>query len=266
MGLSPAQAAGRLVSWLRDAAKAAASVADVFLPTPANAAVPEAAGESRVPQGSADASTLGGSPATGQFSPNAGDAAPESAETDAERWLAQARPPRTTRAELMARYPAATLREITQLEAEMSSGLAATSRVQRYNPDWQSPRSLYSTPNGEIRHWRAVRQQAEQDLRDIESSGPTPELVYPNGQIIGYVNRSATPDIRTVSPAEYQQLRQNLLNGARPIQNQRYGGSMFQRPDGFVFGLRQSKKHGETIDIWRREYPGFEQALMVHQQ
>ncbi|MCC0056105.1 MAG: EndoU domain-containing protein [Rhodobiaceae bacterium] len=43
MGLSPEQAAGRLMSLLRDAGKAVGSIADLFLPTAANAAMPNAA-------------------------------------------------------------------------------------------------------------------------------------------------------------------------------------------------------------------------------
>ncbi|MGE0583697.1 MAG: hypothetical protein AB7O39_01010 [Flavobacteriaceae bacterium] len=175
MGFSPEQAVGKAMSCLRDAAEAVGGLANLFLPTPANAAVPSADGEFEVPQGSVGMRAPGGSPATGQFSPNAGDAAPESAKPEAEIQLARMmRAPAGARRTAAGRSSPTTLRQEAELEALRPQRDKKVALVREHRPNWKPPAGLYEGPEGQIDQLRDEIESANRALADISRrSGPT---------------------------------------------------------------------------------------------
>ena len=96
---------------------------------------------------------------------------------------------------------------------------------------------------------------------------PTPaatkDVLMPGGQPVGVVQSDATPEIRTVSPPEFQRIQADLMVGARPVAKPGYPGTWYQRPDGTGFGLRQSGRFGVTIDV---DDPSFDPGFKVHQR
>jgi hypothetical protein len=77
-------------------------------------------------------------------------------------------------------------------------------------------------------------------------------ILAPGGERIGSVNPGATEDIRTVSPAEFERIRSDLLSGATPARGaETYPGVVYERPDGSLLGIRNSRRYGATIDVIR---------------
>jgi hypothetical protein len=103
----------------------------------------------------------------------------------------------------------------------------------------------------------------------VEQSGvrPLEDILAPNGKPVGVVNPGATTDIRTVSPAEFEALRSNLLTDAVPVAGPKgYPGEVFERPDGSLIGIRRSLESGMTIDVIKSTSPAIENGLRIHQQ
>jgi len=77
----------------------------------------------------------------------------------------------------------------------------------------------------------------------------------------------AGENIRTVNPAEFENIRTNLMVGARQIEpDSRYDGVWYKREDGAIFGLRLSAEHGLTLDVIRSSHRDVPQAFKVHQR
>jgi len=106
--------------------------------------------------------------------------------------------------------------------------------------------------------------------------GPTPvyqggvlnteSILAPGGSPVGVVSGGATPNIRTVDPGAFQSIRSDLLSGAIPTSSPlRYPGVAFERPDGTVFGIRNSSESGLTIDILRSNSPSIPNGFKIHQ-
>jgi hypothetical protein len=78
----------------------------------------------------------------------------------------------------------------------------------------------------------------------------TLEIIQPGGRLIGDVNKGAGKEVRTVSPSEFEIIKDKLLEGAVPVSKPSYApGTWFRRSDGAEFGIRSSDKNGVTIDI-----------------
>jgi RHS repeat-associated protein len=91
-------------------------------------------------------------------------------------------------------------------------------------------------------------------------------ILAPGGQPIGSVNPGASPNIRTVSPSEFQANRFDLLQGAIPTTGPPgYPGVAFERPDGSLIGLRNSST-GSVIDVLRSNDPLILPGFKVHQR
>jgi RHS repeat-associated protein len=84
-----------------------------------------------------------------------------------------------------------------------------------------------------------------------EGGAPTlGSVLMPGGQPVGTVRPGATPNIRTVTPAEFEAIRSNLLSGAQPtVAPPTYPGTAYLRPDGSIIGIRTSPGTGATIDV-----------------
>ena len=90
----------------------------------------------------------------------------------------------------------------------------------------------------------------------------TTEILAPGGKFAGPVRRR----IMGVSSNHFQELLSGLRSGAsRTEAPVTYPGPAFKRQDGFVFGTRTSKKHGETIDILQSNNPLIPQNFKIHQ-
>ena len=78
---------------------------------------------------------------------------------------------------------------------------------------------------------------------------------------------NAPRDTRTVTPDQFEEIRLELMRGARRVEpDARYDGVGYRRQDGSVFGLRLSQDHGLTLDVIESNHslvlPGFK----VHQR
>jgi RHS repeat-associated protein len=92
-------------------------------------------------------------------------------------------------------------------------------------------------------------------------------VLTPSGKPIGTVAPGATPNIRTVSPAEFQTIRSDLLSGAQPVAPPAgYPGTTYQRPDGSIIGIRTSPSSGATIDVIKSNSPSIPNGFKVHQR
>ena len=128
-----------------------------------------------------------------------------------------------------------------------------------------------------IRAKEAERQEAEarfmalsrarQDLPYPMRDPPTTaEVLAPGGNLVGYRDPRAGPNVRTVTAAEFENIRVDLMGGARQIEpTGRYDGVWYRREDKSEFGLRIGE-HGLTLEVIRSEHPLLPKGLKVHQQ
>ena len=92
-------------------------------------------------------------------------------------------------------------------------------------------------------------------------------ILAPGGEPIGEVYPGATPEIRTVSPAEFEALESELLSGAIPVSApDTYDGMVFERPDGSLIGIRNSDRYGITLDVIKSTSPKIENGFRIHQR
>jgi hypothetical protein len=183
----------------------------------------------------------------------------------------------------LARQFSGTPRQEAELQATKVRADRAIESIRRVDPNWQ-PGSRLETPRNideAIRSQRDLALESEGHLNTLYRLNITPETLRPNeigrpmvegilapgGVTIGYRIPSAGEEVRTVSPVEFVQVRDQLMAGARPIRTPSdYRGLMFERSDGTSFGLRQSADHGPTIDIIRSTHPLFQGNFKVHQR
>ena len=97
----------------------------------------------------------------------------------------------------------------------------------------------------------------------VETAAPTDDILLPAGQPVGTVSPGATPNVRTVTPSEFQALRDALMTGARAVSKPGYPGDWYERPDGSSFGLMSSAASGPTIDA---DGPALPRGFKVHQR
>ncbi|AGK58100.1 Phage portal protein, HK97 [Hyphomicrobium denitrificans 1NES1] len=72
------------------------------------------------------------------------------------------------------------------------------------------------------------------------------DLLKPGGKELGVRAARAGDDIRTLERSEFEKLKSDLLDGATEVPAPKgYDGKAYQRPDGTLLGIRESKK------IWR---------------
>jgi RHS repeat-associated protein len=89
-------------------------------------------------------------------------------------------------------------------------------------------------------------------------------ILAPGGQPIGSATPGAGPNIRTLSPSDFNATRFDLLQDAIPTSAPTgYPGVVFERPDETTIGIRNSST-GPTIDVMRSNDPLI--APKVHQQ
>ena len=89
-----------------------------------------------------------------------------------------------------------------------------------------------------------------------ESAGKTAtDLLFKNGKPIGENLKNAGKDVKTWPKSELPQTKIELLKGAEEIPSPgNYIGKTYKTPDGVEFGIRNSFKYGETIDVMKNPY------------
>jgi hypothetical protein len=95
----------------------------------------------------------------------------------------------------------------------------------------------------------------------------TEDILKPNGNPVGQVYRGAGNEVRTVTKPQFDALKLELQNGAKPVAGPRgYRGQVYERSDGVQFDIRESQNSGQTIDIIRGNGTTIENQFKVHFQ
>jgi HK97 family phage portal protein len=93
------------------------------------------------------------------------------------------------------------------------------------------------------------------------------DILKPGGQDIGSRDGRATPGVRTVSPSEFEELRKQLLDGAKEVPaSATYDGKWFERADGTKIGVRNSPDSGPTIEVVEGKTSGLKNGYKVHKR
>jgi hypothetical protein len=93
------------------------------------------------------------------------------------------------------------------------------------------------------------------------------DILLPGGQELGDKLGSAGDGIRTVTQPDMDGLKSKLMSGATEVASPPgYQGKTYQRPDGTVFGVRDSDKHGSTIDVMKSNDPKLKPGYKVHRK
>lgn len=177
--------------------------------------------------------------------------------------------------------PPGTPAQHARLDAATASAREAIARVQQLDPNWR-PASMMSRDNP--RDMEAMIRTKEAETREAEAryialsragnDGSYPrrdaltvgEVFAPRGEVVGRSSRYDR-NVRIVTPAEFENIRLELMGGARRIDpSAKYDGVWYRREDGSEFGLRISHDHGLTIDVLRSDHPLIRPGFKVHQR
>src|SRR2546423_1903820 len=176
--------------------------------------------------------------------------------------------------------PFGTPQQHARLDAAIVSAREAIARVQQLNPNWR-PASMMSRDNP--RDMEAMIRAKEAETREAEAQYLALARV---GHDDSFLRRdaAATTDVlraeatrspmpgdskntRTVSPARFEELRLELMGGARRMgPDPRYDGVIYRRQDGSEIGLRISGDHGLTLDVLRSNDPLIRNGFRIHQR
>ena len=97
------------------------------------------------------------------------------------------------------------------------------------------------------------------------SKEPLKDMLMPGGKELGVRSTGAADNIRTVSKAELDALKDQVLAGAKEIvAPQAYEGKWYLRPDATIVGIRESASSGTTIDVVKSNNPSLTRGYKVH--
>lgn len=165
-------------------------------------------------------------------------------------------------------WVAATPAQQARLAVSQARAQAVFRRVREIDPNWRPTPSLYESVEGAILANESVVREAEARLAEfnaLPASRSSETLFLPGGRDLGIRNRGAGKDVRTVERNEFSELFDGLLRGSKSTPSRPdYEGQWFERPDGLVFGVRISARHGLTIEIIRSSNPLLPQGYKVH--
>jgi hypothetical protein len=158
-----------------------------------------------------------------------------------------------------------------RLDVSAAHARALVREVQRYESNWRPRPSIYEGVEGEILANESAASQAAARLRELGKTepvrGPMEEILMPNGQHVGMRYRSTDERTRTVPTSEFNSLLEALTSGSQMVRSPvGFRGLWYQRPDGAIFGVRQSEDHGITIDVIQNNYPHILNGYKVHQK
>ena len=99
------------------------------------------------------------------------------------------------------------------------------------------------------------------------SKEPLKDILMPGGREVGVRNPGASAEVRTVSKAEFEQLKSDLTAGAREVPAAtNYEGKWYQRSDGTIMGVRESGASGTTIEVIEGRGSGVRNGYKVHRK
>lgn len=179
--------------------------------------------------------------------------------------VAQTGPARPTgRATILARFPGATPAQEVRWAISDVSARQEIAQTEALIPGYRPRASLTSTIDGEIVRNEADARDAREARARVESESlsggagprlgalprPLADICLPNGQLIGQQTNRAGQDVRTVTPAEFDQLLREMTQGAQESKPPpAYQGIWYRRSSGETVGVRRSDDYGLTIDI-----------------
>lgn len=175
------------------------------------------------------------------------------------------------------------LQQQVRLELATARAQQALARVRDLDPNWRLPQSVTRSGSleGTIRAKEAEAQAADARYLELLRGGSDPsdralprhstgtplrDVLTPGGEPIGVRDPGARAHVRTVSAAEFEEIRADLLRGAQLTNTPRsYPGVWYQRLDGTVVGLRPSRS-GLAIDVIESNHPAIAPRFKVHQR
>lgn len=176
--------------------------------------------------------------------------------------------------------PPGTPAQHLRLDFASARAQEAITRVQQLDPNWR-PASMMSRDNPRdmeamIRAKEAETSEAEARYLALARAGhddafPRRDAAATADVLRAEATRSPMPgdgkNTRTVSPARFEELRLELMGGARRMgPDPRYSGVIYKRPDGSEIGLRISGDHGLTLDVLRSDDPLIRNGFRIHQR
>jgi hypothetical protein len=176
--------------------------------------------------------------------------------------------------------PIGTPAQHLRLDIANARAREAIARTQQLDPHWR-PASLMSRDNptdmeAVIRAKEAERREADARFLALSRAGhddsfPRRDAATTSDILRAEVGGIRMPgddkDTRTVTPGRFEELRHELMDGARRMgPDPRYDGVIYGRPDGSEIGLRISRDHGLTLDVLRSNDPLVPNGLRIHQR
>jgi hypothetical protein len=177
-------------------------------------------------------------------------------------------------------HPIGTPAQHARLDAAIVDAREAIARVQQLQPNWR-PESATSFDNRSnievmIRAKEAETREAETRYVALARAGHDDSFPRRDAQTTADVLRAdaagrpmpgSDRDTRTVSPARFEELRLELMGGARRMgPDPEYDGVRYRRQDGSEIGLRISHDHGLTLDVLRSNDPLIRNGFRIHQR
>ena len=94
---------------------------------------------------------------------------------------------------------------------------------------------------------------------------PLKDLLIPGGKELGIRERGAGAEVRTVGPAEFDRLKNEMLDGAQKVPApSNYTGDWYKRQDGTIIGSRSSPGSGPTLEVIQGGNSGIQNGYKVH--
>ena len=96
----------------------------------------------------------------------------------------------------------------------------------------------------------------------LETSGrPVDDILAPGGESVGWNNRGASSQVRTVTQEDFDTIKSRLLEISTPDTSYKNGQWHVLTDGSGRFGLRVSDKHGLTIDV---DVTGYPRGYKIH--
>jgi HK97 family phage portal protein len=138
----------------------------------------------------------------------------------------------------------------------------------KFNPYHDDRGRFTFAPDGAVQEANLRRRLHELLRRQPKpSEQPLQDILKPDGKELGFRNPGAREGIRTIEPEEFDTLKSRLLDGAEEVPAPKeYEGRWFQRRDGTIIGVRDSKDSGPTLDVIEGGSSGLRKGYKVHRK
>lgn len=169
----------------------------------------------------------------------------------------------------------ATIPQQIRLEAATAASTSVIATVRQIDPSYRPRASAYEPGvEGEIAARLGEAQEAAARLRELRRSpyqaDTLDDLIYRDGQPIGYRFAGANEKIRTVPKEEFDEIVGKILCDPRvervPSISPTYQGMSYRLRDGSIVGLRLSQDNGLTLDVQQPAWLFYNGPIRIHQQ